>query len=521
MLQPQRLLNKRLIVLLCSLIVLSPVSGYTQEVVSTQPQVSWHIRKSDNVVGNYYSPSAFRRSIINLTDGSVVAAAQFDDNQSGAIKMTSDGKTLWEMKVAGLAMGIGKIGDNFILFYSDEDKYQTKMTLYGPGAVGVSTILHGVLLNGKTGKVLQDKVIYDNDKKAYIDSRSLNRADGTFSNLLIRVSDFNKGTLNYGKEIEQRLTSKKILLVDIDGSLNIKTKELKSVGQEGFFIGAELGGNDDLFFSTIVDDQLTVERFNKEGQVIAKLATPLEVRTVWNPIRPVTIVNPDNSGDIIIGLGYTKKNKDLFHQMFEFNFSTKKVASSGEQELDKDYRKSWDITQNGDFAGGDLKEPGALRIMNIIITKEKFAVVKQMHFVSSNSNTGSTRYESSTIVVDIFDHNWKLMKSLAIDRGMGTFVDVASSVGTKAYGEILYIIAPAIKGAGKYTSVFAKINLNTQHVDAYTDLTRESLKKQNIVEGDATIWQPDGMLVENLIQVDGFLAAKKDDYRAIWQKIKF
>ena len=64
----------------------------------------------------------------------------------------------------------------------------------------------------------------------------------------------------------------------------------------------------------------------KMDQRQAGLATPISVRSAWPTAEPVTMVDPFDPDNFLIGLRYTRKNKDLMNQAYAFNFSTKKVS---------------------------------------------------------------------------------------------------------------------------------------------------------------------------------------------------
>lgn len=528
------------IIFLSTILTMCLTITFTQEVSKPLDRLLWHVRESNNSIGNFFSPSSFRKSINYLSEGDAVLAIHFEDGQGGAVRMDENGKLLWQTKVSGSVTGIGRIENNILVFYADEESKGGGLVSIVPEAEKMSTYVRVALLNGKTGKLIKDKLLYDNNKAVYIDSRSLNRPDNNFASLLIRLTNFKKASINVDKVIDERLETEKILAVTMDGDLNTVTTELKSEGNKGWFIGAEIGPNDDIYLSTFIKSQLIAERFNKKGELVNKLSAPLEIKSFAGLAEPVTSVPLDNKELFFVGLRYPKKNKDYKNQVFEFDFSAKKVSGSGEQELNKVYEKTFEVSKIKELKGGFLDYTESLKIMNIIPTKEKIAIIKTIQFQSTTtrvSSTGngnikdidessSTRYRSDAVVIDIYNRNWKLLKTIALDRQFESFSPyVGRSVGAHIVDEKLYIIVPTIKSIGKWTTLFAQINMSDLRVEKYIALPREFSQdglKGPVVEGDACIWLNKGVLIPNFIQSEGLrLRNTRDKVNTIWQKVTF
>ena len=101
-----------------------------------------------------------------------------------------------------------------------------------------------MVLDGKNGKLLSEKIVYDNNNDAvYIDSRILARPDGEFAHLLIRVTSFKRSTNDNAKELKARLSSEKIMLVDLGPNLELKITDIQTPGKEGWFVGSGVTTN--------------------------------------------------------------------------------------------------------------------------------------------------------------------------------------------------------------------------------------------------------------------------------------
>lgn len=482
------------------------------------PKALWHVQNSDNATGNSFTASSFRKNIIYLPGGGVVFAANFNNDQGGAVRMADNGKVLWNFKTKGVPVGIGKVNTNFILFYSDEELGGSG--LYTP-RVERSSIIRAAVINGETGKAIKDILMYDNGEEVYMESKPLNRPDGSFSCLFIRVTDLKKGTLDPIKMREKKLTSPKILIAEVDGNLNVKTTEIKSPGQEGLFIGSELGADDNIFLSTIADDQLNVERFSPAGKIINKLSTPLAVRTS-NSIESVTCIEAKNQNTFFLALGYNKKNKDDAQQMFEFNFTANKVSGSGEQVLDKSYQKNYEVAEIKEIQNSS-KYDGVegFHLMNFLITDDKFVIISQ--YQATNTERNRSSFANEKVGIDIYDRQWHRLKGIILDRKLEIFDPACRSVGANINDGKLYTILPAIIGIGKVGTVFAQIDLASQKIDKYVLLQDNYISRGlrgPIVESDASIWLKDGVLIENCGDESGILSSK-ENVSAIWQKIEY
>jgi hypothetical protein len=392
--------------------------------------------------------------------------------------------------------------------------------MYAPREESLSKKISAVVLDGKNGKLLSEKIVYDNNNDAvYIDSRILARPDGQFAHLLIRVTGFKKGTFDEAKELKARLSSEKIMLVDLGSNLELKITDIQTPGKEGWFVGSGVTTNDDFYFATIQDEELVVERFKKDGSKAGRLATPISVRSAWPTAEPITTVDPFDPDNFLIGLRYTRKNKDRMNQAYAFNFSTKKVSGSGEQELNKDYGKSLEYTKIKGLQDGDSRSEESFRVIDLVATKERIAVIKEMQYTTSNGPDGAVRFRKDGVVVEIYDRTWKLLKTIALDKKFEAFTLVGGSVGCRVSDNKLDLVMSAVDGPLLYATLYARINLDTPALGEYKTLARNGVSNIQPAEGGASLWFPGGVFLEYLVEKGGILKSKKD-YSSIWHKVE-
>jgi hypothetical protein len=476
------------------------VSLQAQKITTVIPQADWHVQTSYAATGNNYSPPSYKKSILYLETGEIAIAINYNKDEWGAAKINAQGKKLWETMVKGPVRGISKIGNNILLFYGDEDERKS------------GSKISAALIDGKTGKQIKNRVLFDYGSEVYLNAKAMNRPDGSFAFLMVRVS-------KYIKRRGEILESEKVMLIRVNEELEPNSTNIEPIGRMGFFTGAELLKDDVFCFTSIKDDQLTVERFSIEGNVIDKLSTPIELRTQKYRIDPVITIDPLNSNTLFIGITYTNKNKDHIDQAWEFDFNTKKVRGSGALEYNKDYRKGMEVKEVKGLQNGRFDEN--IQLIDIIATPSKIAVIKEIQYTWLTGSQGTTvRYRHDAMMIEIYDRNWKLNKTLAIDKKFESFYSVGGSVGLKAIGEKLYAVMTAIDAPLKYATIFAVIDLSKQEVETLTTLDRKGISNINLMEGSASIWTADGVFIEYLVEKGGLFKSIKD-YTSIWQKVAF
>jgi hypothetical protein len=106
------------------------VPGYAQKVTNAF-NGEWHIQEMNHARGNFYSPVSYSKSIILLAVGGYIAVVRFRGEDWGVVKISQEGKLVWQAKIKGAATGIARIKDNFVVTYSDEHENK-KGGMYSP-----------------------------------------------------------------------------------------------------------------------------------------------------------------------------------------------------------------------------------------------------------------------------------------------------------------------------------------------------------------------------------------------------
>ena len=176
--------------------------------------------------------------------------------------------------------------------------------------------------------------------------------------------------------------------------------------------------------------------------------------------------------------------------------------------------------KSGIWQKGSLMNMESLKVIDIVTTKEKIAIIKEIQFTESSSvNSAGVWYRNDVLVVSIYDRQLNLLKTVALDKKYQANMPVGRSIGINAAGEKLHLVMPAVEGVLKYAIVYAIIDLAGQKLELFTMLDKKGLPNSQAIEGGATLWFPDAVLIE-YFDVKGGPFRKKDFY-SMWQRVKF
>jgi hypothetical protein len=498
-----------------ALLIFNGEISNAQKVTASLSHGDWHVQDMHHAQGNFYSFTSFKKSVISLPDGGFVAAVRFAGDNWGVVRVSAEGKKLWQAKTKGEATGIAQYKEDFLVTYNDAHVH-TKAGLYVGEGLPRSKSTTAALINGSTGKIIKEKILHTSDKASYTDSRTLTQPDGQFSSIFLRVTPLDKSMNDNGKEMKVALSSERILLINFDGDFNPKNTEIHTPGKEELFMGAEGSKDGSFFLSFLTEDEIVVEQFQKDGKKAARLSSTISLKKFWNIVLPVLSINPLNPDAIFISLYYSNKGKDQCNQSFEFNFNTKRVMGSGEQELSRSYVKAFDfqeVKEKG-IKVKKLKVPERMRVVDVLVSEGRIAVVKEMA-------TSFDNFIADGVIIEIYDSKWVLQKTIALDRYYEINIDVGRTLGCRMNGSKLELIFPAIGtsiGSVTAKALYAKIDVGTYKLEEYKEMEELNIKKHEPLEGSASIWLSDGVFVESVKTKGGIFKGKKD-FESQWFKV--
>lgn len=443
-----------------------------------------------------------------MPDGGFAFAAGFGLDETGVVRLSRDGKPMWQIKLGGTTTtGIAKFGEHFLVLTADvkgDNQNTTQLTAF--------------IIDGTRGEILKQKTVLSNPDAVYTDSKILKDADGKGDQIFVRVSASSRAILDRGKNMRQRLATEKIFVMTVDAELNIKESPVPSLGKDGLYIGSAAGKSGEFYLCSVADDQLMMECFNRDGSKKDRLMTVISVRDAWTEPQPVMTTDPANPAIVFVGMKYETKGKDEIHNIFEFNFSTKKANSFGEQKLTGKYGKSIDYVSIKGLERGERGYESGMKISDVLATPERIVVVKEiMHYKTSSSRSNWLLNEG--VSVDIYDRQWKLLKTVGVNRSAGSYTNEGRSTGARIEGNKLVLVMSAFAGFMKAGTAFALINLENGEMEKLASIDHSGVDGTTRTEGSATFFINNGFFMSQIIERGK--ASKGYHYDTILQKVSY
>lgn len=488
------------------LFIESPIAAQT--VSPPLPRQEWSVKENTPASGNFYSIPSWKHSILYMPDGGFAFAAGFGLDETGIVRLSKEGKPMWQIKLAGTTTtGIAKFGEHLLVLTSDAN-----------GSNQNSTQVTAYIVDGARGKILKQKVVFSNTEAVYTDSKILKDVDGKGDQIFIRVSTSSRSILDRGKNMRQRLATEKIMVMTVDADLNSKEYPVPTLGKEGLYIGSAAGKNGEFYLCTVSDDQMMMECFNREGSKKDRLMTAISVRDAWTEPQPVMTIDPSNPAVVFIGMKYETKGKDEIHNMFEFNFSKRNTTSFGEQKLTGKYGKSIDYISIKGLDRGERGYESGMKITDVLATPERIVVVKEiMHYKTSSKSSNWLLNEG--VSVDIYDRQWKLLKTVGVNRSAGSYTNEGRSTGARIESNKLILVMSAFAGFMKAGTAFALINLENGEMEKLASIDHSGVDGTTRTEGSATFFINNGFFMSQIIERGK--ASKGYHYDTILQKVTY
>ncbi len=495
-------------ILTACVLIFSHSTTFAQTVAPPLPRQAWSVEEMTAASGNYYSIPSWKHSILYLADGGFAFAAGFGLDEAGIVRISGEGKTLWQTKLTGTTTtGISKLGDNFLVITSDIN-----------GGNDNSTQVTAFIVDGTKGSILKQKVIFTSPEPVYTDSKILKDQDGKGDQVFIRVSNSSRSGIDYGKNMRQRLATEKLALITLDAELNATQAAIPSLGKDGLYIGSVAGTNKEFYLCSVVDDQMIMECFKSDGSKKDRLMTAISVRDALTGPQPIITIDPSNPAIVFVGMKYETKGKDDIHNFFEFNFSKKNVTNFGEQKLTGKYGKSIEYTALKGLERGERGYESGMKINDVLATPDRIVVVKEiMHYKTSTK--GSNWLLNEGVSVDIYDRQWKLLKTVGINRSAGSYTNEGRSTGARVEGKKLVLVMSAFAGFMKAGTAMAVINLENGEMEKLASLDHSGVDGTTRTEGSATFFTAGGFYLTQIIERGK--ASKGYHYDTILQKVTY
>lgn len=415
----------------------------------------------------------FDKDILYFTN-EVVFPVRYDKG-SGLVKMTKDGKIAWTLNFPSAIIGIGKQKEQVLVFLRSD--------------AGIS--LTAVDLS--TGKSASEQAVYVPAKKEGDHEILLNDAAGNSRYLVIRVD------ATHGErfpETSDRDAVAKLITITADAQLHLTKKELKLAGNGNAFVGVATNEDNELFVASQNAGALLVEQFSPQGEPVNKLTTSFSLKKKGTFV-PVMTIDSRNSKTVLLGMHYESSNKSSKNIFYAFDFASKKISVSGEEELDKDFARSLHAVKEHKGLAGRIGSIEDLQIVDILPTTDKFIVIKEMRSAGMDEHRIDLFHEY--IVVSFYDRSWKLLQNIAYDKMLQTGSS-GRSLGYWMDNGKLYIVANALTSVlVEYASLLLTVDINSMQLEKTRVLDKTGLEAKSFIEAGGTIHFGNILYVQNML----------------------
>jgi hypothetical protein len=388
-----------------------------------------------------------------LSDSTGVSIADNAYKKFGLAFINESGNVEKEIPFPGRISGIARLNDHVVAFYTLET-----------GRDPLKTI-HAVLVDIPTKTILLDKPVYENtsDKQIVIyvpkDSRE------NFKFLLIRESGLTgkmPKELNW-KDQKAFVTSTALKMVLITDKLEAAVKSLSGVTLGGTFITTRTNKQGEAFVVSQSNDQLICEKFGPDGQLIKKLASPLEFSKDMPYDHQEASAIDTTTGNTLTTSIRCRTNKDKFTlTTVSFDFINTKAWSTGTQLLDKDYSRGLKAAPGFEKIANsknteDLTPIGVIPMDNKLIVWKDF---KGDYDALDPRSVTPTRYTNGGSVISVYDNKLTLLHNIFLDKLYESFTDVGRDLSFHIQGDKLIALGNEIIHAAAYGDFFYTLDLN-------------------------------------------------------------
>lgn len=378
-------------------------------------------------------------------------AAIFDNSYKkfGLVFLNEAGNVVKEVPITGRVLGMGKLNDNIIAFYTLET---------GPDVIKT---IHAILVDPRTKVILLDKPVYENTSDKQIVLYVPKDAGENFKYLLIRETGWTgklRREVNYKSQMA-RLATTSIRQVLVNSKLESTIRTLTSAALGGTFITPRTNTKGETFIVSQSNDQLVCEKFGPDGQLIKKLASPLELSKEMPYDHQEVSAMDTTTGNTLTTSIRCRINKDKFTlTTVSFDFTNSKAWSTGTQLLDKDFSRELKASP-GFQKIANHKNTEDLTPIGVIPMGDKLIVWKD--FKGDYDDAKSvTRFTNGGSIISVYDNKLTLLHTIFLDKFYECFMDAGRDLSFHVQGDKLIALGNEIIHIGAYGDFFYVLDLN-------------------------------------------------------------
>lgn len=425
------------------------------------------------------------KNVVYLNDGDGLGVTEYSEKNNGVVKVNKQAKVEWEIPVDGKhILGMGKYKDNAIIFYIDHGDWDDRSSTFKR-----IEDIHSAIVDLKSHQLTNDKVVYT--ASDYIYPEVNNDLAGNFINLSIRTTKKNS------PEDTKKLT---ILTLGADG--NGVQKELSTAAINGWFIDMLVNKEGSTFVASTVNGSMIVEKFNSNGSPETKLEVPLDIKETYLHSYKMGL-DPNANNTVITGIRYVKKDKNRWISFCQFNFDEKKAVSIEDVPLEKG-------------SPYKFRDQFLLKPQNILFTKDKIILVKEIQDLNSTASGSQIIYESESAVVSIYDKQLHALQNIVIPKKLQSFTPTSVGLSCFIKNEKLYLLSTELYSVGALENYCYVIDLNSGKLEK-KKIGYNKPNSSRTVATYSTFWFPNECVVSHLF-FEKFFGVKFD---TVLEKISY
>ena len=396
-----------------------------------------------------YSQGYVITNTLPLNDSIAFTCLRFTSNDYGYGVVNSKGIMIWQVLSQGYPLGMGKFHDNVIVFYSLENS-----------EIHAIKEVYAAIVNLKNQKITNVKDIYTTENKYKFVPIILNDPEENFDMLLIRTTSLKSGLGSYTSWPDDKFNKiQQLSAIYLDDNLNAQTKDIKSGSIGSFFMSACGGNENDWYLCSYDDDQLTVEKFDRDNNLKSKLATATSIKehSVFYPLMQYDSVQKNCVDE---ALAYKNKHKDDILRTYRFDFNDQKFYATDEIPLDKDYTRNLE-KENGEKKLSNFKPVESLRPVQILETNDKVIVLKEIQFTYRPAASDDDQYRRVGSVISIYaKKDLHPERDILIDKFFGTYAFGGIDIASHVKNDKLYAVTCEFGKGISYKTCLYLININ-------------------------------------------------------------
>lgn len=361
-------------------------------------------------------------STLYLSDSTGAGLYNQEDKKYGIAFLDESGLVAKEVLLPGYALGMGKLNDKIIAFYTLENILDYK---------NIKSI-HGVLLDTRSMTILQDRVVYEYPGENKIINDVQNDTLGNFQHLLVRETAIKGSGHDDDNEYKYKIlrcATTSLTQVKVSDRLESSASTMTGAAIGGNFISTCTNRQGETFIISQSNDQLIAEQFGQDGKLLSKLTSPLELEAKSRCyFGQVTRLDTTTDKTLSIAIKCSNNKKDHTLTTICFDFANDLAWNSGTKVLNKSYRRELKKAP-GYQKIEDFKYIENLIPMGVIALGDKWIVwndIQRVKTISPPNASSYNGYINAGSIVSVYDKKMQLLQNVFLDKFYMSYLNSGS-----------------------------------------------------------------------------------------------